>query len=886
MWDAPLEFVIGRASSETKRIWLYNDSTRTIQLRPDIQTPEKFVLTLPETIIAPPGASFIDIGLTGSSSTLPWAEDFVLQFVSEDYETGSGFFGQDYTEWAYAFDPNARQGAGGDILRFEVSAFILPVADERFDPDKPTHLTDRFTFRDYIISGMGSWPNDSEAELDLISDLLYEPAVWAVNKHYANDPLHGPIRFASSRAEALGYSPPGIGQFPPKVRRRVLANAFSAVRNLSTIEGLKSAFAALGVDPTNMTVEHDSLNFTWKIRLPFYALGIFNIEYLGQYALYHVDAYNIVDIGIVETSDSFIYTEIDYMVPPVIGILPPTEGRLNGLLSGLTGTIIGENIGSPVSFELQILTPEDGAVFIDEPHLSVIIDQPLNGSTIIDAGDELVTYTLPPEDTVAFITNPDIGWHGTVNDPGAFGAVRGSGQSITRWLVRLDAYRDTPVLPESFLDEFRGVLEAAETAGIKLILRHVYNYQELPRLDAPLPIMLGHIEQLGVIWHEYERVISSIQMGFIGEWGELHSSSNGIDANVSQRNQVFAAVLNNSPDSIMVNVRYPDMVQEYLGHSNPLNAEQRFNETHAARLGLLNDSFLANYTDGGTYIESRYPPDYDTNLAIKAYWAAYSPYVSATGETVDLPWQDGNREFGPQAMAEMAQLNWDSLNRDYSERVINNWIAGGYYNDITRSLGYRLVLHDVTTAANAEPGASLPITFRMSNVGWGKVFNPRPIDLIFRAGNGDEYTTRLTDDARRLLPLGGTSTQMSFMAAIPDEIPAGNYSVYMRMPDPDEAVEDRPQYAIQLANSGTWRASDGAHNLGFAVTIGEPGLQVEITSPTNGAVIYEYDSLAVDILAPASGSTFIDWELQLEILEPENGAVIVVDPSYDLLIFG
>lgn len=905
-WESPVELVIARGGTDTKRVYLYNDSNRTVQLQFETPHMEKFVLTAPEKVIAWPGVTEIDISITGSSGSLPWVEDIALRFSTEDFETGSGFTdNNEYTEWAHIYDPMAARGpAGSDFLRFEISAFILPVADERYDPDKPTHLASRHTLQRYVTSGMGTWAADTtDQELDLITDLLYESTVWAVNKHYANNPLYGPLRFADSRAKALGYEPPGINQFPPSVRRRVLAASFRSVRTMSTEEGLRSAFAALGVEPGNMTVEHDSLNFTWKIRLPFYALGIFNLEYLGQYALYHVDAYNVVDIGIIETAESFIYTEIDYMVPPVLGPLPPTEGLIeNAFLKGLVGNIQGENIGSPVALAVEITAPAQDAIIIDVATLSVEIHTPTDGQVITDASQDLITYDHYAVDTTSIIANPEVGWHGTVDNPADFSAVVAAGFTTTRWLVRLDAYRNTPTLPISFLNTFRGVLQAAEDNGIKLLLRHVYNYQELPRLDAPLNIMLGHIEQLGVIWHEYEHVIAAVQMGFIGEWGELHSSSNGIDSNISQRNQVFAAVLNNVPSSIMVNVRYPDMVQEYLGHNNPLPASERFTETHAARLGILNDSFLANYTDGGTYIESRYPPDYRTNEPIKSYWASYSPYVNTSGETVDLPWTEGNREFGPQAMAEMALFNWDSLNRDYSERVIAGWISGGYYDTITRHLGYRLAIRSVTTRVAADPGELLPFHITMQNDGWGKVFNRRPIHLILSSG-GTEYVIPLSNDARRALPLGGSSTTMEFTPRIPDDIDPGLYQVYLALPDPSDEIADDPRYAIRLANQGLWE--NGVHNLGFSVAIGEAGLLVEILTPADNAVILEDDQFGLEITYPADGQTLIEWELAVEITFPADEEVIeeiffviitrptdneiIVEPplpSFDLLIFG
>ena len=53
------------------------------------------------------------------------------------------------------------------------------------------------------------------------------------------------------------------------------------------------------------------------------------------------------------------------------------------------------------------------------------------------------------------------------------------------------------------------------------LCEHVHPQTEsAPYGDADKPIMLGHIEQLGPILYEYEHLITVLQAGFIGTWGE------------------------------------------------------------------------------------------------------------------------------------------------------------------------------------------------------------------------------------------------------------------------------------------------------------------------------------------------------------------------------
>ena len=55
-------------------------------------------------------------------------------------------------------------------------------------------------------------------------------------------------------------------------------------------------------------------------------------------------------------------------------------------------------------------------------------------------------------------------------------------------------------------------------AGVKCILRFAYA-QRIGEPDAPLSVVLGHLEQLAPIVQENVDVIAVVQAGLIGTWG-------------------------------------------------------------------------------------------------------------------------------------------------------------------------------------------------------------------------------------------------------------------------------------------------------------------------------------------------------------------------------
>lgn len=432
------------------------------------------------------------------------------------------------------------------------------------------------------------------------------------------------------------------------------------------------------------------------------------------------------------------------------------------------------------------------------------------------------TYSV---DTSATLMNPERGWHKDVRLIGGdnYAAVRTThGMTLARSYVRLDEWRNAP-LPQSLLDEHTQRFAQIRAAGIKIILRYSYNFS-MQQADAPLDRVLAHIEQLRPIWQANADVIAVLQAGFIGAWGEWHTSSNGLATNTNKR-IVSEAVLAALPATRMIQIRYPLYIRDR--YPTPLTAEAAFTGTYQARIGVKNDSFLRNTTDAGTY---EAPPSWGFDQSLKNYTIALSRFVPMGGETVeDVAYTGGNRQAGPAALAEMAQLNWDYLNRDYAQSVINPWIADGTYVEINRRLGYRLRLSAVDLPRQAVSGGTLSgLRLDLVNDGWGKVYNPRRLDLILRhRTSGAVHRVAISGDARRLLPLGGSAQSIVRDVTLPT-LPTGSYAVLLHLADPVHALRDRPEYSIRLANVGTWEASTGFNALGL-------DLHIVTSSPSNVA---------------------------------------------------
>jgi hypothetical protein len=392
----------------------------------------------------------------------------------------------------------------------------------------------------------------------------------------------------------------------------------------------------------------------------------------------------------------------------------------------------------------------------------------------------------------------------------------------------LQNFRNRP-LPQSLLDAISAEFAAARAAGVKLMVRFAYNYTGTGE-DTTRDWMLAHIAQLAPILRANSDTIAHMNAGFIGAWGELHSSTHLIPGGSSNpgwygeegrqaRNAIFNALLDALPNTVSINIRYPRFVRELFGRANDtgyiMDLNQRFSGSRQSRVGWSNDCFVVDRTNVGTY---RFWEGEDQGNLDRDTFMRIGRYAPGTGETCSV---GGLTPFSScsAALQEMATMGGpDALYRKYYFGIYDRWIAEGCYHEISRRLGYRLVLDNMTLPTTVSPGGAMSVQATIRNVGFGKVYNPRPMDLIF-VGPSGAHTARMDNDARFELPLRGETVTSTFNFTAPTGLQrGGTYSLFLRLPDSSPRLAGDTRFAIRLANVGLWDATTGRHNLNATVT--------------------------------------------------------------------
>ena len=409
----------------------------------------------------------------------------------------------------------------------------------------------------------------------------------------------------------------------------------------------------------------------------------------------------------------------------------------------------------------------------------------------------LVNHTYVVSD--ASILNPERGFYTPYELPGnaGFSPVRATGNTLVHLNIRLDDWR-AEELPGELLDDLQSNFDDIRDAGIKAIIRFAYNAGPYPdsEPDASKEQILRHIEQLTPLLQTNADVIAWLEAGFIGAWGEWHTSTNGLD-NLTDKRDILHAVLSAIPNRF-VQVRYPTNIIEM--YPDPAEAAR-------ARVAHHNDCFLSSDTDVGTYERN----GVNTIQRDQAYLAELTRNTPMSGETC-APYPP--RSECASALQEMALLHFSSINEAYHKGIIRSWEAGGCLEEINNRLGYRLSLVSADFNEQVRPGGILNLTVHLQNTGFTSIINERPLYVVVVRDIISHYA-KLTIDPRTWAPGSATFT---VKLHIPSTAEVGEYQFVLWLPDEYETLRADPRYAVRFANENVWDDTTG-HNILGTITI-------------------------------------------------------------------
>ena len=420
--------------------------------------------------------------------------------------------------------------------------------------------------------------------------------------------------------------------------------------------------------------------------------------------------------------------------------------------------------------------------------------------------------------------NPERGFYSYTSDPSkltnaGLASVFAKGHRLVYTPADLSAYRAGD-LPASYLNDLDKGFEALRQSGMKAILRFAYNYPSgetgyESAQDAPLATVQRHISQLTPVLSRNADVIAVLQAGFIGAWGEWHTSSNGLTT-AGNKQAVRNALLAALPSSRQVQFRYPGDLK--LWYPQPATVSEVLAASAKGRSASHNDCLLASPDDVGTYWAS----SASESTALRDYVQTASQATSHGGETCKPPNTAQARMSCSAILAEGQSYHLGYLNRDYYQGFFDSWQAGGCLPEVNNKLGYRLELKEVQIPTLGTAGQAMAWSVSLGNTGWARPLNAR--QLVLRLTQGSTVHTLTLNGDLRSVGAGDTPTWQGTVN-LPAGMAPGAYAVSIGAPDAAASLRDKPAYAIRFANADQsalgqkWQPDSGVFDLGVTLTV-------------------------------------------------------------------
>lgn len=349
-------------------------------------------------------------------------------------------------------------------------------------------------------------------------------------------------------------------------------------------------------------------------------------------------------------------------------------------------------------------------------------------------------------------------------------------------------------ISQDFLDKFQACMDALREGGSKCVLRFAYTVDMYSPddKDPEVDIVLRHVGQLKPYLQRNEDVIFVLQAGFVGPWGEWHTSTH-FGNSFELRRRLMDTLLDALPQSRQIQVRTPQFKMRMydLGIKDTLTVATAHDGSVKSRIAGHNDCFGANVNDYGTFDNE--PDDRD-------FWKTETRYVIMCGETCNY----SDYCTCEATVKDLEDYHWSALNRAYNTTIINRWRTSGCFREIEARLGYRLVLRDMFYSGITSAGKPCSITLRFYNTGYAAPMNPRNAFLVWETPDGTRTETDLGSDPRTWQP-GYHEVKASFTPS------SDRGTLYLRLSDP--LLKDRPEYCIALANDNVFDAKTGLNRL-------------------------------------------------------------------------
>ena len=397
---------------------------------------------------------------------------------------------------------------------------------------------------------------------------------------------------------------------------------------------------------------------------------------------------------------------------------------------------------------------------------------------------------------------------------------------LTKWVSKdLDA---------EALGNIRKIFDLMKAKGFKAVLRFAYNHAGLGNSGGESKEwILRHIEQLKPILNEYVGQIATVQVGFIGAWGEWHTSPLVNDQ--AAKNAIVSALLRALPAPYCVEMRYPS-------HKKALILEQ---EESRGRIGYANDYFTAgehSHAPGNDFVPNTedYKMVADEVKADNFYVSGEIPYNEDTEwglsalitpmKSLRILREHRYSAFDISQNYDLNIVSWKRVkvtpsilndnqilfDESYFKDAEGNDVVRSFYDFVRDHLGYRLNLQKESKIESK--GGNLEYDLAITNTGFATVINPKEVYLVLvTEDNQVVKEIKLDVEPKNWIPSTNDEPNKAAIYTLKGSVAAGvtgKYKVGIWMPEKVDNLKYNPVYAIKFALTGNvthWNDNAGKY---------------------------------------------------------------------------
>lgn len=395
-------------------------------------------------------------------------------------------------------------------------------------------------------------------------------------------------------------------------------------------------------------------------------------------------------------------------------------------------------------------------------------------------------------------------------------------ESLGLFLVYLDNYRETRTLPKYYLGALNEYLDVYRKAGNKAIVRFAYGKEyesgkDINNDPSDFSIILGHLEQLRDFFETNQDVIHTVQLGFIGPWGEMHSS---VYAETEYINQLVDKALEVVPKEIQLALRRPSYYRGYVKEDSFFDEALGYTYDKRARIGLFNDAFLSSSTDKGTYASGKREEELEWQSYLTKYTISGGEhsYSESTYVDSDETFFEVEEAISNMEAVHMNYLHCATAIKDFWKKTqisanVDAMYAGmDAYTYFANRLGYRFLVKEAKVPGNAiHKGGILNFETSILNEGFGNLIQCRKVYVIIEKDG--KYYQAITDKNPSIW-WSGEVTKETFSLQLPSDIEEGEWNIYLYLPDSSERYEGKDNAVIKFANKGCYSAELQANYIG------------------------------------------------------------------------